>query len=332
MQDPRGISSLNLLEQALADGDSHAFTYFAFDLCYLDGFDLSAAKLIDRRAALEGLIEPLIDARSPVQFSEHVEGDMATLSFAYRRAAWALRHRLQAGGQQALCPDARSTSWVKVKRVQVGAFVIIGFISNMPLSASSLLLAEERAGELVYACRVGSGIGDAKARALYAVLSKQERASPPVAAPRTAGAHWIEPEWGAEIGFRERSTQGAPRAPVLLGYAPRPRERASTVRKPKLVGDRELAAVQLTNPEREMFAGSGVTKLDLALYYARVGDWLLPELLRRPVTVLRCPTGALKDCFYQRHAFAGLPDGVETVDLADEQERAAFITVTEPCC
>jgi bifunctional non-homologous end joining protein LigD len=56
----------------------------------------------------------------------------------------------------------------------------------------------------------------------------------------------------------------------------------------------------------------------------------LPELLRRPVTVIRCPSGDIKDLFYQRHAFAGLPPGVETVELADEEERAAFITVTEP--
>jgi bifunctional non-homologous end joining protein LigD len=97
-----------------------------------------------------------------------------------------------------------------------------------------------------------------------------------------------------------------------------------------LVGDRELAAIHLTNPKREIFADSGVTKLDLALYYARVGDWLLPELLRRPISILRCPSGELKDCFYQRHSFAGLPDGVETVDLSDEEGRAAFITVTEP--
>ena len=54
---------------------SHAMTYFAFDLCYLDGYDLSAARLVDRKAALHGLIDPLIDERSPVQFSEHIEGD-----------------------------------------------------------------------------------------------------------------------------------------------------------------------------------------------------------------------------------------------------------------
>jgi bifunctional non-homologous end joining protein LigD len=98
---------------------------------------------------------------------------------------------------------------------------------------------------------------------------------------------------------------------------------------PKLVSDRDLAGIHLTNPEREL-SGTGVTKLDVALHYARVGDWLLPELLRRPVTIVRCPTGQLKDCFYQRHAFAGLPAGVETIELADEEERAAFIAVTEP--
>jgi bifunctional non-homologous end joining protein LigD len=61
-----------------------------------------------------------------------------------------------------------------------------------------------------------------------------------------------------------------------------------------------------------------------------VGDWLFPELVRRPVTLLRCTTGVLKDCFYQRHAFKGLPDGIEAIDLADEEGRAAFIAVTEP--
>ena len=115
---------------------------------------------------------------------------------------------------------------------------------------------------------------------------------------------------------------------MFLSFNKRKPQRTARSVKPRLVGDRDLAAIHLTNPEREIFAGSGVTKLDLALYYARVGDWLLPELLRRPVTMFRCPTGDLKDCFYQRHAFAGLPSGVETIDLADEKERAAFITVT----
>jgi bifunctional non-homologous end joining protein LigD len=83
-----------------------------------------------------------------------------------------------------------------------------------------------------------------------------------------------------------------------------------------------------------MFAGAnggklGVTKLDLAIYYARVGDWMLPEVLRRPVTVVRCPSGDISEPFYQRHAFNGLPAGIETVELSDEEGRGAFIAITE---
>ncbi|MFI4974332.1 MAG: DNA ligase D [Caulobacterales bacterium] len=327
VQDPRGVTSLDLLEGALAQGDTHALTFFAFDLCYLDGYDLTAARLIDRKQALRGLIDPVVDARSPLQFSEHIEGDGDAL---FAQASRIGLEGIVSKRADARYVQARSANWVKVKRVDVGTFVIIGYLSNGPKMASSLIVAEESDGELVYAGRVGSGIGDAKARELYAALSKSERETPVVAAPRTPGAHWVEPLWTAEIGYRSRSAQGAPRAPVLFGHAARKPSRATRSLKPRLVGDRDLAAIQLTNPEREIFAGSGVTKLDLAIYYARVGDWLLPELMRRPLTMLRCPSGDLKDCFYQRHAFAGLPAGIETVDLADEEGRAAFITVTEP--
>jgi bifunctional non-homologous end joining protein LigD len=327
VQNPRGVSSLNLLEAALDEGDGRAFTYFAFDLIYLDGYDLGGAKLIDRKAALAGLIDPLIDARSPIQLSEHIEGDGDAL--------FAQASRLGLEGIVCKKTDARyvqtrSPSWVKVKRVEIGSFVVIGYLSNMPKAASSLILAEERDGELVYACRAGSGINDAMARELYAALSKAERADPVVEVPRTPGARWVEPLWSAEIGYRTRSTTAAPRAPVFMSYAARKAARPTRALKPRLVGDRDLAAVHLTNPERQIGAGTGVTKLDLAIYYARVGAWLLPELLRRPVTVIRCPTGDLNDLFYQRHAFAGLPPGVETVHLKDEEGRAAFITVTEP--
>jgi bifunctional non-homologous end joining protein LigD len=326
VQDPRGVTSLDLLEQALSEGASHAMVYFAFDLPYLDGYDLSAAKLVDRKAALAGLIGPMVEPSSPIQFSEHIEGDGAAL---FAEASRMGLEGVVSKRADARYVQARSPSWVKVKRVDVGTFVVIGFMSNLPKTVSSLLVADEQDGELVYACRVGSGISEARARELYQALAKSERADPVTAVPRTPGAHWVDPDFSAEIGYRTRSIGGAPRAPVLISFAPRRRTPQRQSVKPKLVSDRDLAAITLTNPEREIFAGSGVTKLDLAIYYARV-DWMLPELLRRPLTMVRCPTGQLKDCFYQRHAFAGLPPGVETIDLADEEGRAAFITVVEP--
>ncbi|HEY1414880.1 MAG TPA: DNA ligase D [Caulobacteraceae bacterium] len=326
VQDARGVTSLNLLEQALSEGNSRAMTYFAFDLCHLDGFDLSAARLFDRKQALEGLVGPLIDPRSPIQLSDHIDGDGAEL---FAQASRMGLEGIVSKKADARYVQGRTQSWVKVKRVDVGTFAIVGFLSNMPRNVSSLLLAEDEDGGLVYRCRVGSGISEAKARELYQALAPAVRATPVTPVPSTPGAQWVEPRMNAEIGFRSRSVNDAPRAPVLFSVAPRA-AKAAKATKPRLVGDRDLAAIHLTNPEREMFAGSGVTKLDLAIYYARVGDWMLPEVLRRPVTVIRCPTGDIKDLFYQRHAFTGLPPGVETVELDDEDGRAAFISITEP--
>ncbi|WP_293682449.1 DNA ligase D [uncultured Phenylobacterium sp.] len=328
VQDARGATALDLLERALSEGDSHAMTYFAFDLVYLDGHDLSATPLIERKRALEGLISPLMDAKSQIQFSDHVAGDGEPL---FAQASRMGLEGIVSKRADARYVQSRSTSWVKVKRVEVGEFVVIGFMSNMPKAASSLIVAEERGGELVYACRVGSGIGDAKARELYAAMSGAIIDKPVVAVPKTPGAVWVAPNWTAEVGYRSRSAIDAPRAPVLLGFAPRKAARPKAV-KPRLVSDRDLAGIHLTNPQRE-FVGPdgplGVTKLDLALYYARVGDWLLPELIRRPLTVIRCPSGDLRELFYQRHAFTGLPAGIQTIELSDEEGRNAYIAVTE---
>lgn len=331
VQDPRGVSTLDLLEQALSEGASHAMTFFAFDLVHLDGCDLSACRLVDRKQALEGLIAPLIAGDSHIQFSEHLASD----GDGDGDALFAQACRLGLEGIVSKKADARyvqgrSQSWVKVKRLDLGTFVPVGYLSNMPRNVSSLILAEMRDGQLVFAGKVGSGISEDKARELYALLSPHRIDQPAVAVPKTPGAVWVEPAFDVEVGYRSRSASDAPRAPVFMGIAPRKAAPSVRVVKPRLVGDRDLAAIHLTNPQREMFAGSGVTKLDLAIHYARVGDWMLPELLRRPVTVIRCPTGDIKDLFYQRHAFAGLPPGVEPVELADEDERAAFITVTEP--
>ncbi len=326
VQDPRGITSLDLLEQALSEGTDHVLTIFLFDLCYLDGFDLTAAKLLDRKHALEGLIAPLMNERSPIQLSEHVEGDGEDL---FARASRMGLEGIVSKKADSRYVQRRSEDWRKIKRVEIGRFVILGYLSSSPKCVTSLVLGEEREGELVYAGRAGSGISEEKGRELYALFLNAPAAKPVVAVPKTPGAQWIEPNWTAEIGYRSRSLQNAPRAPVFMSLGTRAVRQTASL-KPKLIGDRELAAIHLTNPERIMFGDSSTTKLDLALYYARVGDWLLPELLRRPVSLLRCPTGEIKDCFYQRHAFAGLPEGVETIDLADEEGRAAFITVTEP--
>lgn len=325
VQDPRGVAKLDLLEHALSENDSHAMTYFAFDIVHLDGFDLTGCSLLDRKRALEGLLAPLVDGRSQIQLSDYFEGEGDQL---FAEASRMGLEGIVSKKADSRYVQQRTGNWLKVKRVEIDEFVVIGFLQNMPRNASSLVLAEARNGELEYACRVGSGIGEDLAREIYRALEPDLRAKPVVAVPPTPGAKWVEPRWKVEVGYRSRSRIGSPRAPTLISIAPwKPKPVAKAV-KPRLVSDRDLAGIHLTNPQRE-FSDTGVTKLDVAIYYARVGDWLLPEVLRRPVTVIRCPSGNLKELFYQRHAFNGLPPGLETVELSDEEGRAAFIAITE---
>jgi bifunctional non-homologous end joining protein LigD len=81
----------------------------------------------------------------------------------------------------------------------------------------------------------------------------------------------------------------------------------------------------VTNPDRRMFGADGPTKLELSLYYAQVGDWLLPELVGRPVSLIRCPTGKAADCFFQRHALSGMPDAVKQISLREKAGRADYL-------
>jgi bifunctional non-homologous end joining protein LigD len=70
--------------------------------------------------------------------------------------------------------------------------------------------------------------------------------------------------------------------------------------------ERIVEGVRLSNPGKVLYPEQGITKLELAEYYVAVAGWMLPHVAGRPVTMVRCPTGAEKKCFYQRHAGSGV--------------------------
>ena len=75
VQDERGIASFAALQDALSEGRTHELTFFAFDLLHLDGYDLTATPLIERKRVLERLLEPMVGPSSALQISGHVLGD-----------------------------------------------------------------------------------------------------------------------------------------------------------------------------------------------------------------------------------------------------------------
>jgi DNA ligase D len=86
-----------------------------------------------------------------------------------------------------------------------------------------------------------------------------------------------------------------------------------------------VAGVRLTHPDKVLYPEQGITKQDLADYYLAVAEHMLPHVAERPLTLVRCPAGSEKKCFYQRHAGSGLPDELSEVKIAGFDEPYLFI-------
>lgn len=81
----------------------------------------------------------------------------------------------------------------------------------------------------------------------------------------------------------------------------------------------EHAAVRLTHPDKVLDAASGLTKQMLADFYWNVAERMLPHIAGRPLSLVRCPEGVGKECFFQKHVSAMLPKEIETVEVPDKK-------------
>jgi bifunctional non-homologous end joining protein LigD len=157
---------------------------------------------------------------------------------------------------------------------------------------------------------------------------------PPLTVPRAAlrGSHWIEPKLVGEVAFTEFTSDGVLRHPSFIAL--REDKKASEVVREvpeKLdskaqTGERVTAAslgARITNPDRIIFPGDDLTKQDLADYYAAMSTPLLATLSNRPMTLIRCPQGRAKHCFFQKHDTGSMGDAVHHVPVTENDGDVA---------
>jgi len=214
--DAHGRSRFQALQQAFARKRPD-FQLFLFDLPYLDGYDLRACPLVERKRLLRGLLARAPD-RSPLHYSDHQQGQ--------GRAFFAEACRSGVEGVVSKRADApytsrRSRAWLKVKCTRRQELVIVGFTdpggSRRGLGAL-LLGAHDAAGTMRYAGRVGTGFDAKTLLALRERLGGLERRTPPAAgAPSARGQHWVAPRLVAEVSFTEWTRDGRIRHPSFLG-------------------------------------------------------------------------------------------------------------------
>jgi len=103
--------------------------------------------------------------------------------------------------------------------------------------------------------------------------------------------------------------------------------RKAARRKTEGRGGDEIADVRLTHPDRVLYADQGITKRELALYYKAIADWILPQVENRPLTLLRCPEGYGKQCFYQRHTRDVVHGAIHSISIRDGKASAAYLYI-----
>src|SRR5206468_7401616 len=139
----------------------------------------------------------------------------------------------------------------------------------------------------------------------------------PVEVPRAdrKGAHWIKPKLVAEINYAEFTDDGILRHPSFVGLREDkpakdvvrevPKHLSKTEKKPARRSGKGATAedfgIEISSPERVIFPELGLTKKDLADYYATIEPLIMIDAANRPMTIIRFPSGRTGEGFFQKH-------------------------------
>ena len=314
--DENGAADFQALQNAFDTEHDEAITYSLFDLPFLGGQDLRQVALQGRRDTLRQLLER--DESGVLKFSADFDEPVQSLLDS------ACRLELEGLiGKRADSPYSgrRSPDWVKLKCKQRQEFVVVGYTdpkgSRSGFGALLLALHDDDSGQLRYAGKVGTGFSTATLASIHARLKPLQITKPALAKPPTGaearGVHWLQPQLLAEVAYAQMTRDGIVRHSVFHGLRD---DKAATAidleramptqtvpkRNKQAKAPENLGELRLTHPDRVIDATTGVTKLEVAEYYASVSQWILPQLKQRPVALVRAPDGLAGELFFQKNA------------------------------
>tara|TARA_R110002020_G_scaffold438960_3_gene649437 strand:- start:2622 stop:3434 length:813 start_codon:yes stop_codon:yes gene_type:complete len=81
----------------------------------------------------------------------------------------------------------------------------------------------------------------------------------------------------------------------------------------------KIEGVQISHPDKILYPDLNVTKQDIANYYVKVADYILPFLKNRPLTLHRYPDGINSSGFYQKNAPDYFPDFIKTLSVPTQE-------------
>jgi bifunctional non-homologous end joining protein LigD len=312
--DEEGRPSFQLLQSTLKERERANLAFYAFDLLVDRGKDIKRLPTIERKDRLAALLKGV---HPPILYGDHVIG----------RGEELFREVCKAGGEGIISKKAgaryhgaRTRDWLKIKCVQRQEFVIVGWSeSDKRRGFRSLLLAVKDGRKFTYAGKVGTGFNTQLIEDLMERMKPLEvdKAAVEVPRPDRKGAHWLEPKLVAEIAFAEFTDDGILRHPSFIALREDksakevvrevPKHLAGSEKKPARRPKRAKRAtaedfgIEISSPDRVIFPELGLTKKDLADYYATIEPLIMVDAADRPMTLIRFPSGRTGESFFQKH-------------------------------
>lgn len=346
--DKDGKSNFQLLQNSLNSNSDSTIRLFLFDLMYLNGEDLREKKLEERKELLLDLIPKL---HSYIKYSDHVKqkGDeFFKLSCKYELEGIVSKE------SDSPYESGRGRLWIKAKCSKRQEFIIGGFTEGKGGRTGvmgALLLGVHDKGKLRYVGKVGTGFNEATLRDLKKKLSHIYQADCPfdLNAPKGKDIHWVEPEMIVEINFSNWTNEKILRNPVFLGIRTDKKPKNITIEKETPVelvehGTKKKSArkkikvpveeieseddVALSHPDKILFRTEKITKEQIAKYYAEVSEYMIPLMGDRPLSLVRCPNGSEKQCFYQKHPTAGkVPPHLKGFKVKEKNKTETYLAL-----
>lgn len=314
-----GNPDFSTLQRVLKGDAKSALHLFAFDLLMLDGDDLTALPNIARKEKLAALLG---DGNAHVHFSDHIIGAGEKL---FRTMCDAGQEGIISKRADAPYRGARTKNWLKVKCTRRQEFIIVGWTPSSASGRSlrNILLAQHDGQGLVYAGKVGTGFNARNSESLMRQFKARARKSPPVEVPRAEarGAQWVRADLVAEIAFAEFTGDNVVRHGSFLGLR-EDKKAADVTREEVMATPDPRSDVRISNRDRLIFPEAKVTKGQLADYYEAAGAVMLPWIAHRPISLVRCPHGRAKKCFFQKHDSGSFGDHVRHVPIREKDGDA----------
>jgi bifunctional non-homologous end joining protein LigD len=335
-----GSTSFQALQNAIRENNESALVYFIFDLLYLNGKDLSRLALKERKQILAKLLQQAGET-GPLRFADHLQDENAGPAF-YEQAC---THHLEGIiSKMAECSHhhGRGRDWLKIKCLQRQEFVIGGYTRprGTRTGIGALLLGVYDKGQFIYTGKVGTGFSEDSLQKLYDTLKPLTikrplyDKGPPRDIARTA--LWVEAKLVVEIEFSNWTRDGYLRQPSFKGLREdktarevvreQTQKQSELSSKPVTKRIPSVAGIALSNPNKTLFPQEGITKLALAQYYEYVAELMLPYVIDRPLTLLRCPDN-YSECFFQKHNVETFPMDLKRVTVLEKGNAVPYLTI-----